>query len=82
MHACVYILHTVVKQFLLQIAAWMSWATSFPSVIDLPTLKSSSFKSCLNLEEGKDSKTGPGCPPVSDVDDHVAFVKKKKKEAS
>lgn len=36
-HACVYILDTVVGQFLLQIAVWTSRATSLPSVIDLPT---------------------------------------------
>ena len=53
MHACVYILHTVIRQFLLQIAAWMSQATSFHYVIHLPTLISSSFKSCINEEKKK-----------------------------
>lgn len=58
MHARVYILHTVIRKFLLQIAAWMSQATSFPYVIHLPTLKSSLFKSCINPEKKKTQREG------------------------
>lgn len=73
MPLCIYILYTVVGQFLFQMVAWLSQATSLPSVIDLPTSKSSLFKLCIKPEK-KDSKRGPGWSPVSDIHKHMAFV--------
>lgn len=70
----VYTLYTVVGQFLFQMAAWLSQATSLPSVIDLPTSKSSLLKLCIKPEKKKDSKRGPGCSPLSDIHKHMAFV--------